>query len=66
MPIGTSFRATIIPLMSQLDPLANSSAIGIGDITQSLFVSPANPGKLIWGVGPVFTIPPQAMLFSAP
>jgi hypothetical protein len=48
---------TIIPLMSQPDPLVNSSANGIGDITQSLFVSPANPGKLIWGVGPVFTIP---------
>ncbi|MGB7703865.1 MAG: porin family protein, partial [Pseudolabrys sp.] len=27
------------------------------DITQSLFLSPSNPGKLIWGVGPVFTAP---------
>src|SRR5206468_3317155 len=30
---------------------------GIGDITQSFFVSPTHPGQLIWGVGPVFTIP---------
>ncbi len=48
---------TIIPVVSQPDPLTNSSTGGIGDITQSLFLSPAHPGKLIWGVGPVFTIP---------
>jgi opacity protein-like surface antigen len=48
---------TIIPVVSQPDPLSNSSTGGIGDITQSLFLSPAHPGKLIWGVGPVFTIP---------
>jgi hypothetical protein len=48
---------TIIPLVSQPDPLINSSTNGIGDITQSLFLSPAHPGELIWGVGPVFTVP---------
>jgi opacity protein-like surface antigen len=48
---------TIIPLVSQPDPLLNSSTNGIGDITQSLFLSPAHPGELIWGVGPVFTVP---------
>jgi len=48
---------TIIPLMSQPDPLFNSSTNGIGDINQSLFLSPAHPGKLIWGAGPVFTVP---------
>ena len=48
---------TIVPLISQPDPLTNSSTNGIGDITQSLFLSPSNPGKLIWGVGPVFTVP---------
>ena len=48
---------TIIPLVSQPDPLRDSSTNGIGDITQSLFLSPVNPGKLIWGVGPVFTVP---------
>jgi opacity protein-like surface antigen len=48
---------TIIPLISQPDPLLNSNTNGVGDITQSLFLSPAHPGELIWGVGPVFTVP---------
>jgi opacity protein-like surface antigen len=48
---------TIIPVVSQPSPLFDSSTNGIGDITQSLFLSPAHPGDLIWGVGPVFTIP---------
>ncbi|MGB8045600.1 MAG: outer membrane protein [Pseudolabrys sp.] len=48
---------TIIPVVSQPDPLINSSTNGIGDITQSLFLSPSHPGELIWGVGPVFTVP---------
>ncbi len=48
---------TIIPLVSQPDPAIDSSTNGIGDITQSLFLSPTHPGKLIWGVGPVFTVP---------
>jgi len=26
---------------------------GIGDITQSLFLSPSHPGAVIWGIGPV-------------
>ena len=48
---------TIAPLISQPSPIFDSSTNGIGDITQSLFLSPAHPGKLIWGVGPVFTMP---------
>lgn len=48
---------TIIPVMSQPSPLTDSNINGVGDITQSLFFSPVHPGKLIWGVGPVFTIP---------
>jgi opacity protein-like surface antigen len=48
---------TIIPLVSQPDPILDSSTSGIGDITQSLFLSPAHLGELIWGVGPVFTVP---------
>jgi len=48
---------TIIPLVSQPSPLFNSNTNGIGDITQSLFFSPVHPGPLIWGVGPVFTVP---------
>jgi hypothetical protein len=48
---------TIIPVMSQPSPIFDSNTNGIGDITQSLFFSPAHPGALIWGAGPVFTIP---------
>jgi hypothetical protein len=34
---------TIIPLVSQPNPLFNSNTNGIGDITQSLFFSPCTP-----------------------
>jgi hypothetical protein len=29
----------------------------LGDINPSVFLSPANSGKLIWGVGPTMTFP---------
>ena len=48
---------TIVPLMSQPDPVLDASTNGIGDITQSLFLTPARAGPVIWGVGPVFTVP---------
>jgi len=48
---------TIIPVMSQPNPVFDSSTSGIGDVTQSLFLSPAKPGAVIWGLGPVFTVP---------
>ena len=48
---------TIVPLISQPNPVFDSSTGGIGDITQSLFLSPTHPGTVIWGVGPVFTMP---------
>jgi opacity protein-like surface antigen len=48
---------TIIPVMSQPSPFFDSNTNGIGDITEELFLSPAHPGPLIWGVGPVFTVP---------
>jgi hypothetical protein len=61
MPLGTDWNVisrTIVPLMSQPSPIFDSSSTnGIGDITQSLFLSPSHPGPLIWGVGPVYTIP---------
>ena len=41
---------TIVPLYSI--PSANGiSYSGVGDIQEQLFVTPAHPGKLIWGVG---------------
>lgn len=33
-------------------PIQGDGATGLGDINYSLFVSPAEPGKVIWGVGP--------------
>jgi opacity protein-like surface antigen len=48
---------TIIPVTSQPNPFVDSSTNGIGDITQEFFLTPVHPGPLIWGVGPVITIP---------
>ena len=33
------------------------SATGLGNITYQGFISPAKPGKMIWGVGPVLQMP---------
>lgn len=48
---------TIIPLMLQPSPTTNATMGGLGDITESLFLSPSHPGSVIWGVGPVATAP---------
>jgi len=39
------------------DSLFSSSHFGLGDINQAFYLSPANPGDLIWGVGPSFNLP---------
>jgi hypothetical protein len=48
----------ITPIINQpsLFP-GTDSAFGLGDINPTFFLSPAKPGKLIWGVGPTFTLP---------
>ncbi|HEX2891101.1 transporter [Vineibacter terrae] len=49
---------TILPVTAQSDIFPGAgSQFGLGDITQSLFFSPAKSGSLIWGVGPAFLIP---------
>jgi len=51
---------TILPVITQHDIAGPSGTqSGIGDITQSLFLSPSKPGPsgIIWGAGPVFLIP---------
>jgi hypothetical protein len=51
---------TILPLIWQNDIAGPSGEqSGLGDITQSLFFSPKNPGPsgIVWGVGPVFLVP---------
>ncbi|WP_174047872.1 transporter [Agrobacterium tumefaciens] len=51
---------TIVPVTWQHD-IAGSSGnqFGLGDISQSFFISPTQPtsGGIIWGAGPVFLLP---------
>ena len=35
----------------------SGSAVGLGDINPSFFLSPSKSGKFIWGLGPTFTLP---------
>ena len=46
---------TILPYIYQDDVIGTSSQSGLGDTTQSLFLSPKDPGPggLIWGAGPL-------------
>jgi len=50
---------TIVPIVDQKDIVPGTHQGGLGDVTQSLFFSPAKPGPggLIWGVGPVLLLP---------
>ena len=46
----------IIPLIDQ--PLGEDDhEFGLGDIQYSMFLSPAQPGRVIWGVGPAISVP---------
>lgn len=46
----------IIPVLFQ--PLGKDDGeFGLGDTQYSMFLSPAEAGKVIWGVGPAFSIP---------
>jgi hypothetical protein len=48
----------ITPVVYQPNILApGGGANGLGDLNPSFFLSPAHPGKLIWGVGPTFLFP---------
>lgn len=49
---------TIIPIIHQSNVVAsNTSQSGLGDIVQSIFISPNKSEPFIWGVGPVVLIP---------
>ena len=49
---------TILPVISQPPFAPDQDRVnGIGDTQVELFVSPGQPGKLIWGVGPILQIP---------
>jgi len=38
------------------NPVQGDGATGLGDINYSVFLSPAKPGKIIWGIGPSLTM----------
>jgi len=49
---------TIFPVITQPDFFSESgSTTGLGDISFTAFLSPAKPGKFIWGVGPAVIMP---------
>lgn len=51
---------TILPVTWQEDIFPGAgNQFGLGDTTQSLFLSPVKPafGKIIWGAGPAFLLP---------
>jgi len=48
---------TIVPLMLQPSPYTDADLFGLGDINETLFLSPTRPGPIIWGIGPAFTAP---------
>lgn len=48
---------TILPVIAQDDELGTSSQGGLGDTTQSFFLSPKSTEPFIWGAGPVFLLP---------
>jgi hypothetical protein len=53
---------TIMPLTWQPQmTTGGDSSFGLGNTVLSLFLSPAKPGKWIWGVGPVVLLPATSL-----
>jgi len=48
---------TIVPVLYQDDLLGTTNQGGLGDTTQSLFLSPKSTEPFIWGAGPVILLP---------
>jgi hypothetical protein len=52
----TLITRTIAPVISQ--PVGeNETKFGLGDITSAFYFTSANPGSVIWGIGPVIGFP---------
>ena len=52
------YQPSIPSLLFQSNtPLNHLGTLGLGDMNTSFFLSPAEPKKLIWGVGPAFLLP---------
>ena len=60
MPLGAGLMLVsriIVPIIYQPDITAmGGGSSGMGDINPTFFVAPANPGKVIWGLGPAFLL----------
>ena len=72
IPVGISKNWNLIvrwimPIVYQ--PLPNppgssqTGVYGFGDMVPTFFLSPKKPGKLIWGLGPVFQLPTATSTF---
>jgi hypothetical protein len=49
---------TIVPIVYQPDVNnTGGGSSGLGDVNPAFYLSPAKPGRLIYGVGPIFTLP---------
>src|SRR5262249_16192519 len=62
IPVGIGqwnlITRAILPVINRQDPLSEGGTrAGLGDLNITFFMSPAKPGKLIWGVGPVVLFP---------
>ena len=55
---------TILPIVSQPSFTGGAGTTGLGDLTVTAFLSPANPGGVIWGVGPVASFPTATSPFT--
>lgn len=52
----TLIARTILPIDSV--PVGNGvSYSGVGDLQQQIYFTAANPGRIIWGLGPAFSLP---------
>ena len=52
----------ILPVIYQEERFEDEgSEFGLGDLTYQAFLSPAKPGKIIWGVGPAFIFPTNTL-----
>ncbi len=48
----------IVPLIYREEVFPGSGDVsGLGDINYTAFISPSQPGKVIWGIGPAFMFP---------
>ena len=61
VPMGKKWNLInrgVVPLIYQQEVIpVTGSASGLGDISYTGFFSPAQPGKVIWGVGPSLLLP---------